>query len=77
MRWVRDVTFDEDQPQVRCASLPHVMATFRNTVIGLMRWEGLTNIAATCRRFVAQPALALKLICIKLKLNDPSKRRAY
>ena len=65
--WVRDVTFDEDRSQVRCGSIPHVMATFRNTVIGLMRWAGSTNIAATCRRFAAQPALALELIGIKLE----------
>jgi len=65
--WVRDVTFDEDRSQVRCGSIPQVMATFRNTVIGLMRWAGYTNIAAACRRFAAQPALALELIGIELE----------
>jgi len=40
---VHDVTFDEDRSQVRCGSIPHVMATFRNTVIGLMRWAGYPN----------------------------------
>jgi predicted transposase YbfD/YdcC len=65
--WVRDVTFDEDRSQVRCGNLPQVMAALRNTVIGLMRQVGHTNIAAACRRFAAQPALALALIGIELE----------
>jgi predicted transposase YbfD/YdcC len=64
VHWVRDVTFDEDRSQVRCGSIPQVMAAFRNTAIGLMRWAGETNIAAACRRFAAQPWLALALIGI-------------
>jgi len=43
------------------------MATLRNTAIGLLRQAGYTNIAAACRRFAAQPALALKLIGIELE----------
>jgi predicted transposase YbfD/YdcC len=65
--WVRDVTFDEDRSQVRCGNIPQVMAALRNTVIGLMRRAGYTNIAAACRRFAAQPALALALIGIELE----------
>ena len=61
---VRDVTFDEDRSQVRCGSIPQVMAAFRNTVIGLMPWAGETNIAAACRRFAAQPWSALAIIGI-------------
>jgi predicted transposase YbfD/YdcC len=64
VHWVRDVTFDEDRSQVRCGSIPQVMAAFRNTVRGLMRWAGERNIAATCRRFAAQPWSALALIGI-------------
>jgi len=63
--WVRDVTFDEDRSQVRCGSIPQVMAAIRNTAIGLMRRAGETNIAAACRRFAAQPWAALALIGIK------------
>jgi predicted transposase YbfD/YdcC len=63
--WVRDVTFDEDRSQVRCGSIPQIMAAFRNTAIGLMRRAGETNIAAACRRFAAQPWAALSLIGIK------------
>jgi predicted transposase YbfD/YdcC len=65
--WVRDVTFDEDRSQVRCGNIPQVMAALRNTVIGVMRWAGYTNIAATCRRFAAQPRAALHLIGIALE----------
>jgi len=65
--WVRDVTFDEDRSQVRCGNIPQVMAAFRNTVIGLLHWAGYTNIAAACRRFAAQPTLALELIGIALE----------
>ncbi len=62
--WVRDVTFDEDQSQVRCGAIPQVMATVRTTAIGLLRRTGETNIAAACRRYAAQPHLALALIGI-------------
>jgi predicted transposase YbfD/YdcC len=65
--WIRDVTFDEDRSQVRCGNIPQVMAAFRNTVIGLLRWAGYTNIAAACRRCAAQPTLALELIGIALE----------
>ncbi len=65
--WVRDVTFDEDRSQVRSGNIPQVMAALRNTVIGLMRCAGETNIAAACRRFAAQPWSALALIGIKQK----------
>jgi predicted transposase YbfD/YdcC len=64
-RWVRDVTFDEDRSQVRTGSIPQVMAALRNTVIGLMRRAGESNIAAACRKFAAQPWSALVLIGIK------------
>jgi len=65
--WVRDVTFDEDRSQVRCGNILQVMAALRNTVIGLMRWAGHTNMAAACRRFAAQPRPALHLSGITLE----------
>ena len=65
--WVRDVTFDEDRSQVRCGSIPQVMAALRNTTIGLLRAAGYANIAAACRRFAAHPDLALALIGIVLE----------
>jgi predicted transposase YbfD/YdcC len=65
--WVRDVTFDEDRSQVRCGNIPQVMAALRNTVIGLMRCAGYTNIAAACRQCAAQPRAALHLIGMTLE----------
>ncbi len=64
--WVRDVTFDEDRSQVRGGSIPPVMAAIRNTVIGLMRYWGESNIAAACRRLAAQPYEAMKMIGIEI-----------
>jgi len=62
--WVRDVVFDEDRSQVRCGSIPQVMAALRNTVIGLLRVNGIHQIAAACRRHAAQPEEALALLGI-------------
>ena len=63
--WVRDVTFDEDRSQVRKGNIPEGMAALRNTVIGLLRKAGESNLAAACRKFAAQPQAALALIGIK------------
>lgn len=46
---VRDVTFAEDHSQNRTGGGPQVMAALRNTVIGLLRLAGHTNIAAAMR----------------------------
>jgi len=66
-RRVRDATFAEDRSQVRSGSIPPVMAALRHTAIGLLRTAGYANIAAACRRFAAQPDLALALIGIALE----------
>jgi predicted transposase YbfD/YdcC len=62
LHYVRDVTFAEDRSQVRAGAIPQVMATLRNTAIGLMRLGQHTNIAAGCRRYAAQPNLALAAV---------------
>jgi hypothetical protein len=49
------------------AVIKAVMAALRNTVIGLLRCAGYTNIAAACRRLAAQPLPALALIGIALE----------
>jgi predicted transposase YbfD/YdcC len=64
--WVRDVTFDEDRSQVRVGSTPQIMAGLRNLALGLMRSAGITKIAATTRRFAAQPQAALALMGISI-----------
>lgn len=62
LHYVRDVTFGEDASTVRTGSIPQVLAAVRNTAIGLLRLAGATNIAAACRRYAAQPALALAAV---------------
>jgi predicted transposase YbfD/YdcC len=49
LHWVRDVDYDEDRSQIRTGSGPQVMATLRNTAIGLLRLAGHSNIAAALR----------------------------
>lgn len=63
--YVRDVTFDEDRSQVRSGNIPQIMAALRNTAIGLIHLAGFSAIAASCRRFAAQPWLALALLGIQ------------
>jgi hypothetical protein len=62
LHWVRDVTFDEDRQQLRRGRAHQVLAALRNTVIGLLRLLGETNIASACRRYAAQPLLALHAV---------------
>lgn len=64
LHYVRDVTFDEDRSPVRTTRIPQVMATLRNVAISLLRRGGAGNIAAACRRYAAQPALALAAVGI-------------
>ncbi len=64
LHYVRDVTFDEDRSQVRTTCIPQVMAALRNVAISLLRCGGAVNIAAACRRYAAQPALALAAVGI-------------
>jgi len=66
LHYVRDVTFKEDKSQVRTGKIPQVMAALRNAAISLMRVSGATNIAAACRRYAAQPGLALSAIGLDL-----------
>ena len=44
LRYVRDVTFDEDRSQIRTGSSPQIMAAMRNIAISLLRLAGWTNI---------------------------------
>ena len=67
LHWVRDVTFDEDRSQVRAGQAPQVMAVLRNIAISLLRLCGAENIAAACRRYAAQPPLALAAVGVRLR----------
>jgi len=61
LHWVRDVSYAEDQSQVRTGQAPRVMATCRNVAISLLRIAGWDNIAAGLRHHAADPAQALAL----------------
>ena len=52
LHWVRDVDYDEDRSQIRTGFGPQIMATLRNTAIGLLRLAGHTNIAAALRHHI-------------------------
>lgn len=67
LHYVRDVTFKEDKSQVRKGKIPEVMAALRNAAITMMRAEGATNIAAACRRYAAQPGLAMTALGLDLR----------
>src|ERR671927_385042 len=60
--WVRDVVYDEDRSQVRTGNAPQVMATLRNTAIGLLRLSGATNIAASLRHHAASTERPITLL---------------
>ncbi len=45
LHWVRDVTFKEDNSQLRSGTAPRALATFRNLAISTIRLAGRANIA--------------------------------
>ena len=62
IHYVRDRTFDEDRSQVRKNSAPQVMASLRNTVIGLLRLANVENIAAANMHCNRKIRLTLRMI---------------
>ncbi len=67
LHWVRDVTFAEDRSAVRAGTIPQALAALRNTAIAAHRLAGAANIAAACRRYAAQPALALAALGLTIE----------
>jgi predicted transposase YbfD/YdcC len=45
LHWIRDVTFREDNSQLRTGAAPRALAAFRNLAIGTYRLAGRANIA--------------------------------
>ncbi|WP_326819632.1 hypothetical protein OHA77_17170 [Streptosporangium sp. NBC_01639] len=45
LHWVRDVTFREDNSQLRTGTAPRALAAFRNLAISTIRLAGRANIA--------------------------------
>jgi predicted transposase YbfD/YdcC len=52
---IRDVTFAEDDSQVRTGNAPRAMASLRNLAIGVLRHHGWTNIAQGLRHHGRSP----------------------
>ncbi len=61
--WVRDVLFAEDACSVHTGSLPHALACFRNAVISLAHFLGLSSIKAARRHFALHLDQALSIVC--------------
>jgi len=61
---LRDVTFAEDARQVRTGSGPHVMATLRNLVIGVLCRAGPVNVTAALRHHARDPRRPLATLGI-------------
>jgi predicted transposase YbfD/YdcC len=66
LHYLRDVTFAKDASQVRSGSGPHVMATLRNLVIGVLCQAGPVNVAAALRRHARDPHRPLATLGITL-----------
>jgi predicted transposase YbfD/YdcC len=49
LRWVRDVTFDEDRSQLRKGSAPQVLAGLRNLAVGALHTASGTKIESSLR----------------------------
>ncbi|WP_230203152.1 ISAs1 family transposase [Parafrankia discariae] len=62
LRWVRDVTYQEDRSLVRTGNAPRVMASLRSLAISLLRLDGQANIAAANRHHARDPQRTLKLL---------------
>jgi hypothetical protein len=68
---LRDVTFAEDASQLRTGAGPHVMATLRNLVIGVLSRAGPVNLAAALRHHARDPARPLATLGISLGSSHP------
>lgn len=61
LHYVRDVSYREDESQVRTGQAPRIMATCRNIAVSLLRLNGWDNIAAGLRHHAADRNRAVKL----------------
>jgi predicted transposase YbfD/YdcC len=58
----RDVTMGEDASQLRTSGAPLALAALNGTVLALMDWLQVSNVASQMRRFCARPHEALFLL---------------
>ena len=66
LHYVGDTTFAEDASQIRTGAGPHVMATSRNLVIGVLCRTRPVNVAAALRRHARDPRRPLATLGISL-----------
>jgi predicted transposase YbfD/YdcC len=62
VHWVRDVIFDEDRSQIRTGNGPQVMATLRNTIMSMLRKEGIKNVSQALKWNILNPSEILKMV---------------
>ena len=67
LHWVRDVTFGEDQCQVKPGPAPQNLAAFRNAAVSILRLAGIQEIAPALREFAYQPRKLLRFLGIMKK----------
>ena len=64
LHYVRDWTYDEDRSQVRTQQGPQVMATLRNTAIGLLRHLKLPNVSRAVKHLDRHPEQIAALVVL-------------
>jgi hypothetical protein len=62
LRYVRDVTFDEDRSQICKGNGPGTMASLRNLALTVLRLAGAVNIAAALRWCARHAQLCPRLL---------------
>lgn len=67
LHYVRDVTMGEDASTTRKGEAPQAMAALRNTVIGLIRRSGTSQVASAMRHFSIRVGEALALLGLRWK----------
>ena len=64
--WILDVTFNEDNVQVKNGNQAQVLATLRCLAINILRWSGAKNFQEKIEEFVDNPK---KLILTLKQVN--------
>lgn len=62
LHYRRDVTFHEDQCQVRKGHAPEILASINNIVLGLLAGKGVKNVAKARRSYARRPISAFALL---------------
>jgi hypothetical protein len=62
LHYRRDRRLKEDEFRLRVGKASRVMALLNNVVIGLVRQQGLSHLAAARRTYDANPQEAIKLL---------------